>query len=136
MEEWLNITAETLIAVINGIAVLIIVFGTIEAFVRGLPLMFRSKKTGREFRFLYLSFGRYLVFGLTFQLAADIVETVNKSDWEDIGKLGAIAIIRTFLSYFLERDMVEVSEALPFEGSEVSTSRNAAARSGTIDADK
>jgi uncharacterized membrane protein len=25
--------------------------------------------------------------------------------WEDIGQLGAIAVIRTFLNYFLEHDL-------------------------------
>jgi len=27
--------------------------------------------------------------------------------WDDIGQLAAIAAIRTFLNYFLERDLVE-----------------------------
>ena len=140
MEEWLKITTETLVVVINGIAVLVIVFGAIEAFFRGLPIMFRPKVDARKFRLLYLSFGRYLVYGLTFQLAADIIETVNKSDWADIGKLGAIAVIRTFLSYFLERDMVEISEALPSEDIKISSSAaGAEIQSGsgaTIDGNK
>jgi uncharacterized membrane protein len=48
------------------------------------------------------------VAGLTFQLAADIVHTAIAPTWDDIGRLGAIAVIRTFLSYFLERDVEEV----------------------------
>ncbi|HEU5295907.1 MAG TPA: DUF1622 domain-containing protein, partial [Burkholderiaceae bacterium] len=47
-----------------------------------------------------------------FQLAADIVETAITSDWESIGRLAAIALIRTFLNYFLERDMSDVREQL------------------------
>jgi uncharacterized membrane protein len=46
---------------------------------------------------------------LTFQLAADIIETSLAPSWEDIGKLAAIAAIRTFLNFFLGRDLVEVS---------------------------
>jgi uncharacterized membrane protein len=52
-----------------------------------------------------MSFGRWLVAGLTFQLAADIVDTTLAPSWGDIGKLGAIAVIRTFLNYFLNRDL-------------------------------
>ena len=42
---------------------------------------------------------------LTFQLAADIVETSVSTSWQTIGRVGAIAVIRTFLYYFLERDV-------------------------------
>ena len=62
----------------------------------------------------FVRFGRWLVAGLTFQLAADVIETATTSTadgWADIGRLAAIAVIRTFLSYFLERDMKEMSEA-------------------------
>jgi uncharacterized membrane protein len=50
------------------------------------------------------------VVGLTFQLAADIIETSVASSWQDLGRLAAIAGIRTFLNYFLERDLREVRE--------------------------
>ena len=33
--------------------------------------------------------------------------TATAPTWDDIGRLGAIAVIRTFLNYFLERDIVE-----------------------------
>ena len=38
---------------------------------------------------------------------ADILETAIAPSWEDIGRLGAIAAIRTFLNFFLERDLAE-----------------------------
>jgi hypothetical protein len=50
------------------------------------------------------------VAGLTFQLAADIIETSIAPTWDDIGRLGVIAVIRTFLNYFLERDLVDMRE--------------------------
>jgi uncharacterized membrane protein len=46
-----------------------------------------------------------LIAGLTFQLAADIIETSIAPSWESIGRLAAIAAIRAFVNYFLERDM-------------------------------
>ena len=42
---------------------------------------------------------------MEFELAADIIATVVSPTWDDIGELGAIAVIRTFLNYFLERDL-------------------------------
>ncbi|WP_375136337.1 DUF1622 domain-containing protein [Azohydromonas australica] len=39
------------------------------------------------------------------QLAADIQSTSAAPTWERIGKLAAIAVIRTALNYFLSREM-------------------------------
>ena len=56
------------------------------------------------------NFGRWLVAGLTFQLAADILETSITTTWQAVARLGAVAAIRTFLNYFLEHDMNEARE--------------------------
>jgi uncharacterized membrane protein len=49
----------------------------------------------------------WLLLGLEFTLAADIIGSVMTPSWEEIGQLGAIALIRTFLNYFLGRDLEE-----------------------------
>ena len=49
--------------------------------------------------------------GLTFQLAADIVHTSIAPTWDEVGKVGAIAVIRTFLTFFLDRDIEKAREA-------------------------
>ena len=36
--------------------------------------------------------------------------TASSPSWTDIGQLGAIAVIRTFLNYFLERDVDRYGE--------------------------
>jgi hypothetical protein len=54
---------------------------------------------------IWRRFGTWLLLGLEFELAADIVRSVIAPDWMDIGQLGAIAVIRTFLNYFLEKDL-------------------------------
>ena len=48
-----------------------------------------------------------LSLALEFQLAADIVGTAISPDWNQIGKLAAVAAIRTFLNIFLQREMNE-----------------------------
>jgi uncharacterized membrane protein len=45
---------------------------------------------------------------LEFLLAADIVGTAVTPTWETIGLLAAIAGIRTFLNYFLHREVREL----------------------------
>jgi uncharacterized membrane protein len=54
---------------------------------------------------IWVRFGVWLLLGLEFELAADIVRTAIAPNWNDIGQLAAIAAIRTFLNYFLEKDI-------------------------------
>jgi uncharacterized membrane protein len=110
MKEWLAIVTEQAVVIINAIALLMIVYGTIEAFLRGFRPMFNLSATGQEIRHGYLRFARWLIAGLTFQLAADIIETAITPGWDDIGRLAAIGVIRTFLNYFLERDLKDVAD--------------------------
>jgi uncharacterized membrane protein len=53
----------------------------------------------------------WLLLGLEFALAADIITSVISPTWQDIGELGAIAVIRTFLNYFLEHDLEHAESA-------------------------
>ncbi len=112
MKEWLVAVTEPVVTIIDALALLLIVAGTLEAFVRGLRLMIfpAPNHLGRD---IWLRYARWLVAALTFQLAADIVETSIRTDWDAIGRLAAIAVIRTFLNYFLERDLAEVRERQP-----------------------
>ncbi len=52
-----------------------------------------------------LTLARYLALALEFQLGADILSTAIAPSWDQIGKLGAIAVIRTGLNFFLMREM-------------------------------
>jgi uncharacterized membrane protein len=52
-----------------------------------------------------LTLARFLAIALEFQLGADILSTAVAPTWDAIGKLAAVAVIRTALNYFLSRDM-------------------------------
>ena len=117
MKEWLTLFTEDAVLIINAMAFLVIAVGTIEMFYRCLRAVVVPSATGRELRDGYLRYARWLVAGLTFQLAADIIETASAPSWDDIGRLAAIAVIRTFLNFFLERDILE-ARRLKMEGAE------------------
>ena len=107
MKEWLIFATENAIVLIDIIALIIVLVGTIEAFfLRASRHAFLT--SGHERRDVWLRYGRWLVAGLTFQLAADIIETSITTDWQSLGRIGVIAVIRTFLNYFLDRDLEEV----------------------------
>jgi uncharacterized membrane protein len=58
-----------------------------------------------DFTAIRLTLARYLALALEFQLGADILSTAIAPSWEQIGKLGAIAVIRTALNFFLSKEM-------------------------------
>lgn len=60
--------------------------------------------------FIPMVFGGWLVVALEFQLAADIVGTIVSPTTAHLVELGAIAVIRTFLNYFLGKELREERE--------------------------
>jgi uncharacterized membrane protein len=108
MEEWLHLVTKDAVVVIDAMASVVVITGTLEAFVTGLWASFPAPASHRPFRTILVRYGRWLVAGLTFQLAADIIGTSIAPGWEELGQLGAIAVIRTFLNFFLERDLAEL----------------------------
>jgi uncharacterized membrane protein len=107
VKEWISVFADTAVAAIDAAAMLIIVVGTIEMFIACVRSVFNPSPTGRDLRDGYLRYARWLMAGLTFQLANDIIVSARAPSWDDIGRLAAIALIRTFLNFFLERDIAE-----------------------------
>lgn len=109
MSGFLVRATEYAVVAIDTLALLVIAVATASAFVNGARVMV-TRASQHEKRLVWLHYARWLVAGLTFQLAADIIETSIRTDWQSIGRLGAIAVIRTFLNYFLERDLGELRE--------------------------
>jgi uncharacterized membrane protein len=109
VKEWLIFATEYCVTIINILALIVIVAGTIEAFVGGLWAIM-TRRGGHERRDIWLRQARWLVAGLTFQLAADVLETAVTTDWEAVGRIAAVAAIRTFLNFFLERDLAEIRQ--------------------------
>jgi uncharacterized membrane protein len=109
MKEWLAIATEYCVILIDAMALVVIALGTVRAFFAALAIVY-SRGGGHERRDIWLRYARWLVAGLTFQLAADIAESSITTSWQAVARLGAIAVIRTFLNYFLERDLAEIRE--------------------------
>lgn len=90
---------------------LVIAVGGAEAAYTSLRRVVARDATHGLRRQAWLSLGRWLLLGLEFMLAADIVRTAVAPSWTDIGQLAAIAVIRTFLNFFLERDLEAAARA-------------------------
>lgn len=52
-----------------------------------------------------LELGCGMILGLEFIVAGDIISSIAKPTYYDVGMLAALVLIRTFLSYFLNQEL-------------------------------
>ena len=104
MEALIRLICSYIALSVEAIAAAMIAYGTIEAVIRLAPTLIGRGPMGRR-RDVWRRFGMWLLLGLEFELAADIVRSAIAPTWTDIGQLAAIAAIRTFLNYFLKSDI-------------------------------
>ncbi len=99
---WLTFVAESMSALLVGAGMVAAIYQLV-----------RLGRAPTRIRYLQLrlTMARFLVVALEFQLAADILNTAQETTWVQLGRLGAIAVIRTFLAYFLEREINEMNDA-------------------------
>jgi uncharacterized membrane protein len=103
--ETLKRMAEMVATGVEVAAALIIAYGALEALFGSVrSIVERRSKTDMR-KIVWVRFGVWLLLGLEFELAADIVRTAISPTWSDIGQLASIGFIRTFLNYFLEKDL-------------------------------
>lgn len=89
---------------LEAIAILIIAVTTLQklfSLFRNLELV----KHRKNWEFVRLDLGLSLALSLEFLLASDIVGTAVSPSWDAILQLGAITGIRTFLNFFLQREV-------------------------------
>jgi len=93
---------------IGYVGIAVIVWGVIRTLLRVVFLELtkcRFKHTCFEREGLRREFGSYLLLGLEFLIAADIVGTISHPTLEEVAVLGSIVAIRTVISFFLNREM-------------------------------
>ncbi len=99
---------DLLASAVAVIGVAVILWGTTLTGFRFLVSEFRNVGRPTEFEeaeFIRHGFGAYLLLGLEFMVAADIIKTIVHPQLEGLLVLGGIVIIRTILSYFLNREL-------------------------------
>jgi uncharacterized membrane protein len=97
--------AELIATGVEVAAALLIAYGALEAMIGAVRAIIERRSKRGIRKETWIRFGVWLLLGLEFELAADIVRTAISPSWTDIGQLAAIGAIRTFLNYFLEKDL-------------------------------
>lgn len=114
--QWLRLGVEAVGALVIGVGVLLAIYQFFAHFRDEQPSNFNRVR---------LTLGKYLALALEFQVGADILSTAIAPSWEQIGKLAAVAAIRTLLNYFLTRELAEETKRETQNHSTAATSENA-----------
>lgn len=109
MEEAFLHYAEIVELLLEAVLVTLIAIGASITVVR-VAMTLGGEDQIRRRREAWIGFAGWLLIALEFALAADLVATAVAPTWDDIGQLAVIALIRTFLGYFLERDIDSMKE--------------------------
>lgn len=111
-EEFLRTIVAYFVKFTEAGAALVIFSGTVICF--GQFIFFSvTRNHPNPFQTMRLNLARFLALGLEFQLASDLLRTAVAPSFEEIGKLAAVAAIRTALNYFLSRENYEVVQEKP-----------------------
>jgi uncharacterized membrane protein len=107
---------QTMDAIARGveiIGIVTLVLGLAAALVRAALVLTRGQDGEEAYRIVRTVFGRSILLGLEFLVAADIIRTVAvQPSLQNVAVLGLIVLIRTFLSFSLE---VEIDGRWPWQ---------------------
>jgi len=98
--DWLRL-------LIEATSALIIATGFVVAIARFIQ---HRASPDHSFVSVRLAMGRFLALALEFQLAADILSTAIAPSWDQIGKLAAVAAIRSALNFLLSKEIEREEE--------------------------
>lgn len=102
---WVKLAIEVLGATLVTVGVCVAIFHLIRTV---------ASQQSDDFAPTRLILAKYLSLALEFQLGADILGTAVSPSWDQLGKLAAVAVIRTGLNYFLMMEMkAQTPQKLP-----------------------
>lgn len=112
LHTFLNMLA----TIISVISLLIVSYGVVIGFIAFLCneiKRFNGTYTINNIRQVRVNFGSYLLLGLEFLIASDILKTVVDPTLDELAILGGVVVVRTVLSVFLNKEIKELAESDP-----------------------
>lgn len=97
---------------VSVIGIFIIVTGVVIAFYQYLVCFFSGgiTKQDKGINIIRSNLGRILILGLEFIVAADLIGTTTTPDYYALGLAAIIVIIRTMLSFSLNREIMSLNK--------------------------
>lgn len=97
---------------VSVIGILIIISGVFYSLCQYCYFLFTGNVAdqGASINGIRLNLGRVLILGLEFIVAADLIGTTTTPDYYAVGLLAIIVLIRTVLSFSINRELMSISK--------------------------
>ena len=95
---------------ISVLSMLVISYGSLLAilnFIRNEVRRANGRFSFMTLNMIKINFSYYLLLGLDFLIASDVIRTIVENTMEELTILGVSVVIRTVLSYFLGKEMTD-----------------------------
>ncbi|MGL4991369.1 MAG: DUF1622 domain-containing protein [Sarcina sp.] len=104
----INFVLEKIVKIIEGISILIAIWAVILTIINFLKKEFIIKKHKlkiEENTILKNDLASYVLLSFEILIAADVILSIIRPTFRDLGILASLVIIRTFISYFLNKEL-------------------------------
>lgn len=97
--------------IIGFIGIAVMVYGALMATWHFIECTFYDRHTEGLPR-IRIELGKHLALGLEFLVGKDIIESIVRPSWDDLGKLAAIIALRTAVTFMLSWELKEIKQEL------------------------
>ena len=101
--EWLVIGVDLVAVAVMGLGFVMALFKFAPTIVQG------PSEAIQEIQMIRCNLGTYLVFALELMIVSDLIQSVLSHKLEDLYFLGALVAIRTLITYFLNKEIQELT---------------------------
>lgn len=111
----IELTCQWIAGIMVTFGVVVMVVGTIRSIFRYVAYEKEcgtESMGGRGLDRIRGDFGAYLLLGLEFSVAADIILTLIEPDYKGLIILGGLVVIRTVISHFIGRERADIESEL------------------------
>ncbi len=106
MSDYVDMIVNFSAYLVQAAAVMLLLWGIVKALYSFIKSQTGSK-VSKYHMIIKIRWELWSVISLaiTFLIASTIMNTINAPSWEEIGELAAIVLLRTFINYFLMKDV-------------------------------
>ncbi len=112
-EEFVYLAMQLALPLLRALGILVIIWGVVCAATQ-LVRMESRRLRGKEYKLEAISLRQHLVYylllGLEFLIAVDVIETLLNPDWNELGILGGLIVVRTLVSLSLTWELKDTEE--------------------------
>ncbi|MBU0766196.1 DUF1622 domain-containing protein [Patescibacteria group bacterium] len=105
----LEFVSDSVASTLGYIGIAIIIYGALKGFVH---FIYSAITRVGHIPHIRIEFAKHLSLGLEFLVGKDIIGTIVNPSWDELGKLGAIIVLRTAVALFLDYELNKMESSI------------------------